>query len=85
MQSTTVTLHRYLPGTGDSTVFIDDISICPIPTPCVPVANGDFELDATDVAYVYRQPTGWDRVGTGTVVAQNGNGPWGGLSSGNGA
>ena len=34
-------------------------------------------------AYTYMTPAGW--VSSATVVAQNGNGPWGGLTSGVGA
>ena len=50
--------------------------------------NPDFELDAHGTAYQYTEVQSWPSVsyasGSGVVVAQNGNAPWGGLDSGNG-
>ena len=72
-------------GTGDSTGFIDDISICAVPASCVAVNNGDFEMNPHGANYQYIIPAGWSRDRTNSVIALNGNGPWGGLNSGNGA
>ena len=60
--------------------------MCPAPAGCVPVHNPDFEFDAHGTAYQYQPVTSWVSVsGSGVVVAQNGNAPWGSLDSGNGA
>jgi uncharacterized membrane protein len=77
----TVRFENDSPG-GDKSVFIDAVSVTAMTVPRTGLENGDFEADAID-GYVYVLPSSWDG-GGGTVIVQNGNGPWGGLDSGAG-
>lgn len=50
---------------NDATAFIDDVSICPVPTPgCVAINNPDFEVNAHGGNFVYMTPTGWTTQGS---------------------
>ena len=81
----TLQLLNNSPG-GDNSVFVDFVRVASIPEDDMGIninfANGDFEADTID-GYVYVLPSNWDG-GGGTVIVQNGNGPWGGLDSGSG-
>ena len=67
---------------GDRSVFVDAVTIAQMDLSApLTLANADFESDDIGAdQYTYMTPAGWS-AGGGTVVARNGNGPWGGLSS----
>ena len=69
---------------GDQSVLIDAVTIARMELGApLTMTNPGFEDDVLTEAYTYMTPAGW--VSSATVVAQNGNGPWGGLTSGVGA
>ena len=61
-------------------------SDCDVQARCARVfgfANGGFEAEYGLTGYHYQAPSSW-RTSGGVVIVQNGNKPWGGLSSGSG-
>lgn len=59
---------------GDSTAFVDEISMCVEQQQCANLPNGDFERDQHGTFYDYRPPASWTRNAVNSVIAMNGNG-----------
>ena len=80
--SAVIRVENDSPG-GDKSIFVDRFQMTWVKAgAAVELANPSFDEDTID-GYNYQLPAGWGGDG-GTVVVQNGNGPWGGLSSGMG-
>lgn len=51
------------PNSGDTTGFIDDVSICAQPPSCVGINNPNFEVQAHGTNFLYTAPGGWTASG----------------------
>jgi hypothetical protein len=80
--SAVLRLENNSPGNGDTSVFVDEVTVTPVQiADNVPVPNANFDDDTLRAGdtYVYHTPSGWTG-GGGVVTVLNGSAPWGGLT-----